>query len=60
MIKNFDEVPRTIEGIRFFIMAGEKSLKELRNRANKLEVLISEAKERLDRYEGSLKKEVMQ
>ncbi len=54
MIKNFDEVPDTIEALKFYIMAGENSVKQLRNKANKLNELVSEAKRRLEVKQNSL------
>ncbi len=59
MIRNFSELPETIDGLKFFIMAGDKSIKELRNKANRLEQLVFEANERLNVKENSPKKETM-
>lgn len=59
MIKNFDEVPQTIEGLNFFIMAGEKALKDFKNKHDRMESLLAEAKQRLKAYEDSPKKEVL-
>lgn len=59
MISNFDELPDTIEALRFYIVAGEKSIKELKNKVNKLEHLVSEAKQRLKNKENAPKKEVI-
>lgn len=59
MIKNFDEVPHTIEGLNFFISRSESSIKDYEQKANKLRQLQAEAKERLRNYNSSPKNETM-
>lgn len=57
MIKNFEEVPSTIEGLRFYIDRGIKNIKEFKLKAGRLEKLVSVAKIRLINLENSPKKE---
>lgn len=59
MIKNFNEVPNTIEGLEFYIDRSEKSIKDYEQKANRLRQLQSEARERLRNYKSSPIKEEM-
>lgn len=59
MIKSYSEVPHTIEALKFYIDRGDIAVKEFKNKANNLELLISEAKRRLKAFDDAPKKEVM-
>lgn len=59
MMKSYEEVPNTIEGLRFYIDRGEKNIKDFKQRTKRLEELLGIAKERLRNMENAPKKEVM-
>ena len=55
MIKTYDEVPATIEGINFYIFSSEKEIKRTELRLSKLKDNLLIARERLELIKKSNK-----
>lgn len=59
MITNYEELPNTSEGLKFYINASLHAIKDYTIKARRLEELLAMARERLRNIESAPKNEVM-